>query len=107
MKSLFYIPYRSKKYACTITSTKEKGVSLVTCEIAGIREQEFANTDIPDLIADLPNIISAVQDHRKKAKKSLLQIRISEQDRRKIEKRARSAGQTISAYLRTRALATA
>jgi hypothetical protein len=111
MSNIFYIPYlSSKKYACTIepasASVQEANVSLVSCEMAGLKNQEFANVDIPELIADLPNIIDAVQNHRKKSKIGLLQIRISEQDRRKIEKQARDVGQTVSTYLRSRVLDT-
>jgi len=101
----FYVPYRDKKYVCTIKPAKTKAISLVSCEMAGLQNQEFANVDIPDFIADLPNIIEAVQVHRKKTKNSLLQIRIAPQDRKKIEQRAHVAGKTISAYIRTRALA--
>lgn len=105
MSSTFYIPYRSKKHACTIKAAKEKDVSLVTCEMAGLNNQEFADSDIPGLIADLPNIIKAIQEHRQKNKDSLLQVRLSPEDRTKIEQRAKNSGKTISAYIRTKALA--
>ena len=80
-----------------------KGKTLVECEAAGIAKK-LLDEDVLKLIIDLPALIIAEKEYRKK-QKHVIRFRCSEAERRAIEKRAlQKHFSNLSAYLRALAL---
>lgn len=98
------ITVQNKKYEYTLKSAKEKGVIRFTCPGANIN-QDFLAEDIPALILDLPALILAERAYQDN-QTEVVRFRISSEDKKKIEKKALASGfNTVSDYLRARALA--
>ncbi len=96
------ITCQNKKYPYTLKPLG-KGWTLVTCEAANI-EQEFLDEDILNLIIDLPNLIVAEKEYRKK-QEQMIRFRCSTEEKKEIEKRAiQERFPTVSSYLRALAL---
>lgn len=93
----------NQKYPYTITPKRGSKLAQVVCEAANIK-QEFELEDIPALLVDLPAMIQEERTYRTKHD-TVLRFRVGMQDRKKIANQARKHGQTISEYLRERALA--
>ncbi len=98
------ITVQNKKYEYTLKSAKEKGVIRFVCKGANI-DQDFLSEDIPALILDLPALIIAERVYQDN-QTEVVRFRISAEDKKKIEKKALASGfETVSDYLRARALA--
>ena len=98
------ITVQNKKYEYTLKSAKEKGVIRFVCLGANI-DQDFLAEDIPALILDLPALILAERAYQDN-QTEVVRFRISSEDKKKIEKKALAGGfETVSDYLRARALA--
>lgn len=98
------ITVQNKKYEYTLKSTKEKGVVRFVCKGANI-DQDFLAEDIPVLILNLPALIVAERAYQDN-QTEVVRFRISSEDKKKIEKKAHASGfDTVSDYLRARALA--
>lgn len=104
MSTTSTITVQNKKYEYTLTSAKEKGVIRFVCKGANL-DQDFLTEDIPDLILVLPALITAertCQDNQTE----VVRFQISSEDKKIIEKKALASGfDTVSDYLRARALA--
>ncbi len=97
-----YITLNNKKFFYTLKKV-DKLVSFVQCEAANI-SQKFLNSDIPDLLIDLPNLILA-EHHHKKGQSELIRFRVTPEDKRQIEKYALQKGyQSVSGFIRDLAL---
>ncbi len=97
------ITVQNKKYEYTLKSTKEKGVIRFVCKGTNI-DQDFLAEDIPALILDLPALIIAERAYQDN-QTEVVHFRISSEDKKKIEKKAPASGfDTVSDYLRARAL---
>jgi len=94
---------RNQKYPYSITPKRGTKIAKVVCDAANIK-QDFELEDIPALLLDLPALIQEEQAYRAKHD-TVLRFRVGMAEREKIAKRAREQGQTISEYLRKRALA--
>lgn len=98
------ITVQNKKYEYTLKSAKEKGVIRFVCKGAHI-DQDFLAEDVPALILDLPELILAERTYQDN-QTEVVRFRISAEDKKKIEKKALASGfDTVSDYLRARALA--
>ena len=98
------ITVQNKKYEYTLKSAKEKGVIRFVCPGANIN-QDFLAEDVPALILDLPALILAERAYQDN-QTEVVRFRISSDDKKKIEKKALASGfDTVSDYLRARALA--
>lgn len=98
------ITVQNKKYEYTLKPAKEKGVIRFVCKGANI-DQDFLAEDIPTLIFDLPGLILAERTYQAN-QTEVVRFRISIEDKKIIEKKALSSGfDTVSDYLRARALA--
>jgi hypothetical protein len=98
------ITVQNKKYEYTLKPAKEKGVIRFVCKGANI-DQDFLAEDIPALILDLHELIIAEKTYQDN-QTEVVRFRISTEDKKKIEKKALADGfDTVSDYLRARALA--
>jgi predicted DNA binding CopG/RHH family protein len=96
------ITVNNKKHEYTLKE-KSAGVVFVECKDANIA-QEFLKEDIADLIIDLPNLIIAEKEHKKK-QSEVIRFRISVEDKKNVEKKAVKEGYpSVSEYLRHLAL---
>ncbi|MCG2694594.1 hypothetical protein L6261_00730 [Candidatus Parcubacteria bacterium] len=97
-----YITLNNAKYLYSLEKRKD-GVIFVECPEAKI-SQEFLAEDVPNLLIDLPNLIMAEKEYKKK-QSEIIRFRISQQDKKKIEQKAIKKGFTsVSGYLRDLAL---
>lgn len=97
-----YITVNNKKYLYSLESKKD-GAIFVECLEAKI-SQEFLAEDVPNLLIDLPNLITAEKEY-KKNQSDIIRFRISPRDKKKIEQNAVKKGfNSISGYLRSLAL---
>ena len=104
MSTTSTITVQNKKYEYTLKSAKEKGIIRFICKGANI-DQDFLSEDIPALILDLPALILAERAYQDN-QTEVIRFRISSEDKKKIEKKALASGfETVSDYLRARALA--
>lgn len=102
MKTNFTITVKNKIYPYSL-SNKTKGLVSVVCEAAKIN-QDFLAEDVPELLMDLPNLIIAEQKYKNKSSQ-FIRFRISDEDKKKIEKNAIKRGyDSVSKYLRDIAL---
>lgn len=99
------ITVQNKKYTYTVKiAPKKSGVIRFVCRGANI-DQDFLAEDIPTLIIDLPVLILAERTHQAN-QTEVVRFRISAEDKKIIEKKALLSGfDTVSDYLRARALA--
>ena len=96
------ITFNNKRYNYTIKPLNKKMVHF-KCDAAGV-DQEFLAEDIPALLTDLPNLIISEKLYLE-SEKSVIRFRVSEKDKKEIEKRAAKAGfPNVSAFLRHLAL---
>lgn len=101
METKSYILVKNKKHEYSIIKASNKTTKLI-CKDANIN-QEFLNEDITQIILDLPNLIISEQDYSKK--NSLIQFRVSAQDKKRIEKNAIKKGYAnVSSYIKDIAL---
>jgi len=101
MKYYFLIGHKKCLYELALN--KDGKTTRVVCEMARIN-QNFLNEDVPALIEDLPNIVTAKASCLKQRDK-IMKFRVSEQEKYEVEKRARSKGfDNVSEYLRQLAL---
>lgn len=97
-----YITLNNKKYSYTIKK-KNAEASFVKCESANIA-QEFLNTDLPDLLNDLPNLIFAEKDYQKQ-QSDIIRFRVTPEDKKLITQKAIKKGyHSLSSFLRDLAL---
>ena len=102
MKTKGSITVKNKVYPYTLLRTHSGSVHLVA-EAACI-DQEFLPEDVSEIILDLPNLILAEQEHKRK-QSDIIRFRVSSEDKRKIEKKALAKGyNSISVYMRDLAL---
>jgi len=98
------ITVQNKKYEYTLKPAKGKGVIRFVCKGANI-DQDFLAEDVPTLILDLPELIIAEKTYQGN-QTEVVRFRISTEDKKKIEQKAIANGfDTVSDYLRARALA--
>jgi len=93
----------TKKYPYSIAPKRGNKLAQVVCESANIK-QDFELEDIPALLVDLPAMIQEERSYRAKHD-TVLRFRVGMAEREKIANKARKHGQTISEYLREKALA--
>lgn len=92
----------NKKYPYTLTE-KKNNIMHVECEAANIA-QDFLAEDVAALLIDLPNLIAAERDYKKK-QSEVIRFRISSEDKNKVEKKATQKGfDSVSDYMRHLAL---
>lgn len=92
----------NKKYPYTLTEKKDNIVH-VECKAANI-SQDFLAEDVAALLIDLPNLIAAERDYKKK-QSEVIRFRISSEDKHKVEKKATQQGfESVSDYMRYLAL---
>lgn len=104
MATISTITVQNKKFEYIIKPAKGKGAIRFVCKAAKI-DQDFLAEDIPALIIDLPNLIIAEKSYND-TQSEIVRFRVSTEDRKKIEKKAVASGfDTVSDYLRARALA--
>ena len=104
MTSITTITVQNKKYEYTLKPAKGKGVIRFVCKGANI-DQDFLAEDVPTLILDLPELIIAEKTYQGN-QTEVVRFRISTEDKKKIEQKAIANGfDTVSDYLRARALA--
>ncbi len=97
-----YVVFNNKKYPYSLRLIDEN-VTWVECEAACIAE-EFPCEDIPALLMDLPYLIADTKEHTKN-QENVIRFRISNADKKAIEKRAAKKGyKSVSSYLRDLAL---
>ena len=97
------ITIQNKKYDYTLRR-EGSGSIFVRCPAAHIA-QNFLNEDIPQLLADLPNLILAEKKYAQE-QIATIRFRVSPRDKQTIEKRALHKGYvSVSQYLRDVALA--
>lgn len=102
MKTRNTITVKNKVYPYTLERTTS-GTVKMTAKAAKIN-QEFLVEDISGVILDLPNLITAEQDHAKNHS-DVIRFRVSGVDKAKIEKKAIAQGySSVSGYLRDLAL---
>ena len=90
----------SQKYTYTLGDPFTKDgdkLMRVTCPKLNI-DQDFLVEDIPELLLDLPNIAHNLKQSSKRS--TFLRIRITDKDKKRIEKKALQSGKTTSAYIR-------
>jgi len=98
------ITVQNKKYEYTLKPAKGKGVIRFVCKGANI-DQDFLAEDIPALILDLPGLIVAERTYQAN-QTEVVRFRLSTEDKKIIEQKALAQGfDTVSDYLRARALA--
>ena len=102
--------HNKKRYEYTLSQPfEDEGEQVIefSCPKLGMN-QVFLVEDIPNLILDLPNIAQNIQDyHAEYRQRQKIQFRVSEQDRQKIEAKAKAQGfSSISAFARNRLLET-
>lgn len=98
----YYITINNKKYQYSLTFVS-KTTTLVECKEASIA-QEFLNEDIPALLMDLPNLIMAEKEYKKR-QEEIIRFRISPEDKKIIEQKAIKKGyHNLSSFLRDLAL---
>jgi len=91
-----------KKYSCLLRPSG-KDTTHVLCKEARI-DQDFLNHDIANLLLDLPNLVLAEKDYKRK-QSEVIRFRISPEDKMAIEKKALKEGyDSISGFLRHLAL---
>ena len=96
------LTFKNKKFTYELIPASKK-TSWVKCKVAHL-SQEFLNEDIPKLLNDLPNLITAEQEYHAQ-KSEMIRFRISQEDKKQIEKIALKKGySSISKYLRSLAL---
>ena len=96
------ITINNKKYSYSLEE-KKNNLIFVECKDANIA-QYFLAEDVPGLLIDLPNLIIAEKEHRKK-QSEVIRFRISSSDKSKIEKKAIKEGyRSVSDYMRHLAL---
>ena len=101
-KTSHHISVKGKSYLYTL-KTISKNFTHVECREAAI-DQEFANKDIPELLALLPEHIKAEQEYRAR-QDAILRFRVTGKEKLAIEKKASTAGfPNVSSYLRKVAL---
>ncbi|MBI2634618.1 hypothetical protein HYW82_03055 [Candidatus Peregrinibacteria bacterium] len=94
------ITVNNKQYLYTL-KPKRGGVTYFTCKAAAIA-QDFLSEDIPALLVDLPELILEEKEYRKN---NVIRFRVTEEDKRKIEKKAVQKGfNSVSSYVRSIAL---
>jgi len=97
-----YITNQNKKYFYTL-EPKTKKTTFIKCADANIN-QEFLNEDVPNLLRDLPNLILAEKKYNKK-QADFIRFRVSQQDKKMIEKNALQKGYpSVASFLRDMAL---
>jgi hypothetical protein len=102
MKAKATITVKNKMYPYTLEK-KRAGVVHIVAKDACIN-QEFLSEDVSEIILDLPNLIIAEQEYRRK-QSEVIRFRVSGADKTRIEKKALESGyDSISGYLRDRAL---
>lgn len=97
-----YTEVGNKKYAYTITQVDET-VSRIVCKDAKL-DQEFLNEDILLLLADIPNLIRAEQQHQAK-QDSVIRFRVSALEKIKIQEKLKQQWYTtISSFIKDKIL---
>lgn len=92
----------NKKYTYSLKQVSAETTHLV-CEAANIN-QEFLNEDIPALLTDLPNLISAEKEYLT-TQSEVIRFRVSAEDKKIIEQKAVKEGYTsVSSFLRALSL---
>lgn len=100
--SKHFITLNNKKHFYTLKSVDAES-TFVECESANIA-QPFLNQDIPALLIDLPDLILAEKEYKKK-QSEVIRFRVSVEDKKKIEEKALRGGYgTVSGFLRDLAL---
>ncbi len=101
-KTKHSITVKNRRYTYTL-EPKRGGTTHIVCKSAKI-DQDFLNEDVPALLADLPELIIAEQEH-KKEKSAVVQFRLKPEEKKGLEKEAIKKGfSNVSAYLRALAL---
>ncbi len=100
--SKYFLLLNNKKYPYTLKVIDKKMV-LFHCEAAKI-SQPFLKEDIPNLLIDLPHLIS-VEKRRRDEPKQVIRFRVTQEDKQLIEQKAVLAGyDNVSTFLRELAL---
>lgn len=96
------ITINNKKYYYTLKKL-DKSRSFIECKGANLA-QEFLNTDIPDLLYDLPELILAEKNYQKE-QSDIIRFRVTSDDKKKIIQKALKKGyHSVSSFLRDLAL---
>ena len=94
----YTLTVNNKKCSYTLKQASEE-TTHVKCEDANI-DQEFLNEDIPNLLMDLPNLITAEKEHSETQNK-VIRFRVTAEDKKKIEKNAAKEGySSVSNFIR-------
>ena len=97
-----YITLNNKKYFYTLKKI-DKDTSFVECKAARV-SQDFLNSDIPNLLGDLPHLIIAEKDFHKR-QSDVIRFRVSPEDKKQIMQQAIKKGyHSVSSFLRDLAL---
>lgn len=102
MKTKARITVKRKTFPYTLEKTS-KGTVILSAPAAHIN-QEFLAEDVSEIILDLPHLITAEQEYKKK-QSEVIRFRVSGKDKQKIEQHAVQKGyDSVSSYLRDLAL---
>ncbi len=97
-----HITVNNKKHEYSLEK-KKNDIIFVECKDAKIA-QDFLAEDVPSLLIDLPNLITAEKEYGRK-QSEVVRFRVSSKDKQKIEKKASSEGyNSVSDYIRDIAL---
>jgi uncharacterized protein (DUF1778 family) len=100
MESINYILVNNKRFEYSLRKSSQE-MTLVICEAAKIH-QEFLNEDIPNLLMDLAHLILAEKEYQKK--NTTLQIRLSVDEKRRVQSSALLKGKTVSEFVKEKVL---
>lgn len=97
-----YIIIGNRKYEYVLEPTRTR--TMLVCEGAGINER-FDNSEIPMVLANLPNIIIKLAEEAAGLQSEALRFRVTPAEKEQIMRSAYEAGyDNVSAYLRDKIL---
>ncbi len=100
-----YVVVGNRRYEYVLEPARS--YTVLVCEGAGINKR-YSNSEIPAVLADLPNIIiKFIERQNGQAQTEALRFRVTPAEKEKIAMDAYNAGfSSISAYLRAKVLGT-
>ena len=99
-----YIIVGNRKYEYELQPSSNR--TNLVCEGAGIK-QKYSNSEIPAILAQLPQIIVRINEQNSGVQSEALRFRVTPAEKEHIMQRAMSAGYSnMSAYLRDKVLDT-
>ncbi len=99
-----YIIVGNRKYEYVLEPSSNR--TNLVCEGAGIK-QKYSNSEIPAILADLPNIIIGLAEQNSGVQSEALRFRVTPAEKEQIALNAYDAGyDNMSAYLRDKVMDT-